>query len=184
VALDGEPWRTLPEEAVLAAGLDVGVELDRSRARRVRRELVRHEAMAKATRSLARRDLSEQELAARLSQARVAPSAREDAVARLAEAGLVDDARLARRRAEALAARGAGDALIRHDLLGRGVSGELVDGAIDSLEPEGARARRIAERRGPSIGTARHLARKGFSDDSIEGSCGEAIAEEAPPAVP
>ena len=46
--LDGESWRTLPAEVVLRAGLDVGVELDRERARRVRRELRRHEAMAHA----------------------------------------------------------------------------------------------------------------------------------------
>ena len=31
--LDGESWRTLPAEVVLRAGLDVGVELDRERAR-------------------------------------------------------------------------------------------------------------------------------------------------------
>ena len=48
VELDGEPWRTLPAEVVLRAGLDLGIELDRPRARRVRRELRRHEAMARA----------------------------------------------------------------------------------------------------------------------------------------
>jgi SOS response regulatory protein OraA/RecX len=184
VALEGEHWRTLPAEAVLAAGLDVGVELDRPRARRVRRELVRHEAMAKAARSLARRDLTEKELAERLSRAQVAPAARGEAVGDLVRAGAVDDERLARSRAEILAERGAGDALIRHDLAGRGIAAELVEAAVDALEPESARAAGIVARRGSSLTTARHLARKGFSEDSIEGACGEAIAEEAPPAVP
>jgi SOS response regulatory protein OraA/RecX len=169
---------------VLAAGLDVGVELDRVRARRVRRELVRHEAMANAARSLARRDLTEKELAERLTRAQVAPAARSEAVGRLAQAGAVDDERVARTRAEVLAERGAGDALIRHDLAGRGIAKELVAAAVGALEPEVARAVRIVERRGSSLGTVRHLARKGFSEESIEGTCGEAIAEEAPPPVP
>jgi regulatory protein len=176
VALEGEYWRTLPAEAVLAAGLDVGVELNRDRARSVRRELVRHEAMAKAGRSLARRDLTEHELTERLSRSEISPAARSEAVERLARAGVVDDDRLARDRAEVLADRGAGDALIRHDLTARGVTEELAVAAVDALEPEAARAARIVERRGSSLRTARHLARKGFSEESIEGACGEAIA--------
>jgi regulatory protein len=149
----------------------------------VRRELVRHEAMAKAARSLARRDLTEQELAERLSQADVPPAARNEALERVVRTGAVDDERFARSRAVTLAARGSGNALIRHDLAGRGVSAELVDAAVDALEPEGARAERIVERRGASLKTARHLARKGFADHSIEGACGIAIAEGAPTAV-
>ena len=183
VALDGERWRALPAEVVLAAGLDVGVELDRPRAQRVRRELVRHEATAKAARLLARRDLTEMELAERLSRARVAPAARSEAVGRLVRAGAVDDKRLARSRAEVLAQRGSGDALIRHDLTGRGIAEDLVEAAVGALEPEAARARRIVDARGASLRTTRHLARKGFSEDSIESASGEGIAEEAPPAV-
>jgi SOS response regulatory protein OraA/RecX len=184
VALEGELWRTLPVEAVLAAGLDVGVELDRARARRVRRELVQHEAMAKAARALARRDLSAKELAGRLSRAEIAPAARSEALERLARAGAIDDDRVATRRAALLAERGSGDALIRHDLTGRGIAVELVEAAVGALEPESSRAERIVERQGPSLRTARLLARKGFSEDSIEGTCGKAIAEGAPPAVP
>lgn len=174
----------MPAEAVLAAGLDVGVEVDRPRARRVRRELVRHEARATAARSLARRDLTEKELAERLSRAQIAPATRAEAVGLLVEAGAVDDGRFAKARAELLAERGAGDALIQHDLVRRGVPDDLVQAAVSALEPEAARARRIVERRGTSLRTARHLAGKGFSEDSIEGACGVAIAEDAPPAVP
>jgi regulatory protein len=140
--------------------------------------------MAKAARSLARRDLTEQELAERLSRADVPSAARSEALGRMVRTGAVDDERFARSRAESLAARGAGDALIRHDLAGRGVAAELVEAAVGALEPERARAERIVERRGPSLKTARHLARKGFSEHSIEGTCGYAIAEDAPSAVP
>ena len=98
--------------------------------------------------------------------------------------GAVDDERFARSRAETLAGRGSGDAFIRHDLAGRGIAAELVEAAVSALEPETARAERIVARRGLSLKTARHLARKGFSEDAIEGTCGMAIAEGAPPAVP
>ncbi|HMI99200.1 MAG TPA: regulatory protein RecX [Gaiellaceae bacterium] len=168
---------------MLAAGLDVGVELDRARARRVRRELVRHEAMAKAARSLARRDLTEQELGERLSAAEIAPAVRNEAMGRLVRVGAVDDERVASRRAALLAERGSGDALIRHDLARRGIAAALVEAAVGALEPERARAERIVERRGPSLTTARHLARKGFSEHSIEGTCGAAIAEGPPTSV-
>ena len=160
------------------------MELDRPRARRVRRELVRHEAMAKAARSVARRDLTERELAERLAQAEIPPVARSEALGRMVRTGAVDDERFARSRAETLSARGSGDALIRHDLAERGIPAELVEAAVDALEAESARAERIVERRGSSLKTARHLARKGFSEHAIEGTCGLAIAEGAPPAVP
>jgi SOS response regulatory protein OraA/RecX len=140
--------------------------------------------MAKAARSLARRDLSAKELAERLSRAEIAPAARSEALERLVRAGAIDDERVARGRAGFLAERGSGDALIRHDLTGRGIAVELVDAAVGALEPESARAERIVERRGASLRTARLLARKGFSEHSIEGTCGQAIAEGAPPAVP
>jgi SOS response regulatory protein OraA/RecX len=103
---------------------------------------------------------------------------------RLVRAGAIDDERVASGRAALLAERGSGDALIRHDLVGRGIAAELVEAVVGALEPERARAERIVERRGPSLKTARHLARKGFSEHSIEGACRIAIAEGAPPAVP
>lgn len=183
VELEGEAWRTLPVEVVLAAGLDVGVELDRPRARRLRGELRRHEALTRAARSIARRDFSEQELADRLARAHIAPAARREAVGRLVDAGAVDDERLARRRAELLAERGAGDVFIRHDLVGRGIAGNLVEGAVAAVEPESFRAARIVESRGLSPKTVRYLGRKGFSEDAIESACGEAVAESAPRAV-
>ena len=181
--LDGEPWRTLPAEVVLRAGLDVGIELDRDRARRLRRELRRHEAMGRAARALRSRDLSAAELDARLDRANVASAARAETIERLTEAGAVDDERFARSRARALADRGAGDALVRHDLETRGLAAETVGAAIESLEPEHVRAGRLCARRGPGPKTARYLARKGFSDDAIETSCAEAVAEHDPPVV-
>jgi SOS response regulatory protein OraA/RecX len=168
---------------VLAAGLDVGVELDRERARRLRRELRRHEALSRAARSLAHRDLSERELSDRLARANVAAEVRKEAVDRLVRAGAVDDARLANGRAELLARRGAGDLLVRHDLEARGIAAEHIDAALASLEPEPARAQRLVATRGPGLRTARYLSRKGFTEETIESVCEEPVAEDAPPAV-
>jgi regulatory protein len=177
------PWRTLPAEVVLRAGLDVGVELDRDRARRLRRELRRHEAMDRAARALRSRDLSAAELDARLERARIMPADRMETIERLAEAGAVDDARFALSRAQVLAERGAGDFLVRHDLERRGIAAETVEAAIASLEPEPVRAARICARRGTGPKTARYLARKGFSDDAIQSSSAADIAEHDPPVV-
>jgi SOS response regulatory protein OraA/RecX len=178
VELDGEPWRTIPVEALLAAGLHVGLQLDRQRLRVLRRELRSREALAKASRLLARRDLSERRLRDELARRRVPPSARRETVTRLVEAGAVDDERLARRRAELLAARGSGDALIRADLEARGVTAELVEAALESLPPESARAGKVVATRGASPQTARFLARRGFGEDAVETALAGVVADD------
>jgi regulatory protein len=168
---------------VLGAGLDVGVELDRERARRLGRGLREHEALQRAARAISRRDLSQRELHERLARRNVPAPVRKEAVERLVRAGAVDDGRLARGRAELLARRGAGDLLIRQDLGGRGIASELVEEALASLAAEEARALRIVAERGRGPRTARYLARKGFSEEAIESACEEVVAEDAPPAV-
>ena len=166
----------MPVEVVLAAGLYIGLTLDRERARTVRRELRSREALAQASRLLARRELSVRGLSDELERRRVAPAARRETVSRLREVGAVDDARAASRRAEVLAGRGAGDFLIRADLESRGFAAEVVAQAIEALTQEDERARRIVTVRGASPGTARYLARRGFGEDAIESALGGSIA--------
>jgi SOS response regulatory protein OraA/RecX len=168
---------------VLRAGLDVGIELDRERARRLRRELKRHETMQRAARALRSRDLSSAELDARLERANVPTAARAEVIERLTAAGAVDDERFAISRAAVLAGRGAGDFLVRHDLEARGLEAEAIEAAVASLELEPVRAARICSRRGPGPKTARFLARKGFSQETIESACAEAVAEHDPSVV-
>jgi SOS response regulatory protein OraA/RecX len=163
---------------VLVAGLRVGVVLDRDRARVLRRELRSREALRKASRLLSRRDLSERRLGEELARRRVAPAARRETILRLVEAGAIDDERLARSRAELLAARGAGNALIRADLQSQGVDHELVEDALAALEPEPERARRITEARGPGAATVRFLARRGFESDYVEDALADPVADE------
>lgn len=125
------------------------------------------EAVDAALRTLRHRDRSAAELDQRLEQKGYDETQRADALATLERTGLIDDRRFAESRAAVLAERGAGDALVRHDLARAGIDDDLVADAIASLEPESARALRIAERRGFTAKTARYLSGKGFSQESI-----------------
>jgi SOS response regulatory protein OraA/RecX len=167
----------VPVDAVLAAGLHVGLILDRERLRTLRRELRSRDALAQASTLLSRRDLSVRGLGAELERRRVAPAARRETISRLIDAGAVDDGRSAKRRAEVLAARGAGDLMIRADLEFRGFAGEAADAAIAALAPEEERARKVVAARGPGAGTARYLLRKGFAEDAIESALSRSVAE-------
>jgi SOS response regulatory protein OraA/RecX len=168
VELDGAPWRTLPVDVVVRAGLAEGRVLDRPALRLLRHELRRAEALAVAARALRRQDLSERGIVERLARASVAPAVRQESLAVLSRAGLVDDARFATTRATALAERGYGDAAIRHDLERQGLGSEPIQRALETLEAEAERARRLVERRGRSVRTARYLASKGFGEEALE----------------
>ena len=176
VELDGERWRTVPADVAATVGLVVGRELDRSALRDLRRALRRSEALASATKALRYRDVSAKRLEQRLEAAAVAPAARADALDVLARAGLVDDARFAERRADALAERGFGNEAILHDLEHQGVPAELRGQAVATLADEGVRARGIIARRGPGPKTARYLAAKGFGEDAIEAALDGSVA--------
>jgi SOS response regulatory protein OraA/RecX len=172
VELDGAPWRVLPVDVVVRAGLSEGRQLDRPSLRELRRELRRAEALGIATRALKRRDVSVRGLSARLERARVAPAAAADSLEVLGRAGLVDDARFARRRAALLGERGYGDEAIRHDLEAQGVGADAIAGALEELEPELDRARRVVARRGCGPRTARYLAAKGHAQETVEAALG------------
>src|SRR5262249_58849006 len=124
-------------EGVAAAGLDTGVTLDRPRARRLGQELRRLDARDTALRALRFRDHTAETLKQRLDARGIPARSRDAAIETMERAGLVDDARYAGARARTLADRGAGNLRIRHDLEGRrGLSAELVEAAIEALEPE------------------------------------------------
>jgi len=178
VELDGAPWRELPISVVARVGLAQGLTLDRPALRLLRRELRREEALAIATRALRARDLSERRLAERLGRAAVAPAAAAASLEALSAAGVVDDGRFAANRAAALADRGYGDGAIRHDLERHGVRADLVTAALQALEDEPGRARRLVERRGSGAKTARYLASKGFGEDAVEAALGADFAND------
>ncbi len=127
------------------------------------------DAVETALRALRFRDRSTAELDVRLEQRGVGAAERLEALETLERIGYVDDERFARSRAERLAERGSGDALIRDDLERRGVAAEVLEAALAGLEPERERAARIVERRGGGVRTARYLAARGFGEDVLEG---------------
>ena len=178
VELDGRPWRVLPLEALVRAGVAEGVALDRPLLRTLAHELRRTRALEVGVRALTRRGLSERRLRERLERAGVAPQGAEEAVETLRRSGLVDDARFASTRAEALAERGFGNAAIRFDLERQGVRPEQVEAGLLGLDPEHERAARIVSRRGAGPGTARYLARRGFDQEAVEAAAVAAVAPE------
>jgi regulatory protein len=113
------------------------------------------------------RDLSEHELRKKLAARGFSDDESDDAVATLMRTGLLDEQRFAEARAASLAARGAGDVRIRYELERAGISAELISEALESVEPESERALRIVVRRGAGAKTARYLAGKGFSHETV-----------------
>jgi len=167
IELDGTPWRLVPADAVVRAGLAVGRALDREAARTLGRELRRAEALTAAARVLRHRDVSRRRLDERLQRRGVRADARGDALATLERAGLVDDGRVAEGRARSLAERGYGDAAIRCALEDEGVAGEHVAAALAVLEPERTRAARLLAGRAGDGKVLRRLAAKGFAAETL-----------------
>jgi SOS response regulatory protein OraA/RecX len=178
VELDGAPWRVLPVDVVVRASLAEGRSLDRAALRLLRRELRRAEALHVAGRALRHRDLSRRRLAERLERAAVPPAAAAESLAALEWAGAVDDARVARVRAHALADRGYGDEAIRHHLLTEGLDEGLVCEALAELPGEAERAAPLIARRGAGRRTARYLAGRGFGEEALEAALGAAFGQE------
>ena len=129
-----------------------------------------------AVRSLRRHDRSRAEIEERLAKAGISEQDRPEALDRLESLGYVDDGRLAVSRAAALADRGQGDAAIRFDLRGRGITGDAIETALAELAPEAERAVQLAEQLGRTPKTAARLRRKGFGADALEAAFGEGIA--------
>ncbi|MBD0330405.1 MAG: RecX family transcriptional regulator [Thermoleophilia bacterium] len=172
VEADGRAWRTFPAAVVVRAGLLPGVELDRERLRTVVRELRRAEAVDAAARIVRRREVTERGLEARLARRGIDARARAEAVAAVTRAGVVDDERYAVRRAQALADRGRGDEAIRWQLERDGVGEHAVERALARLEAEHTRAAKVVASRGAGAKTARYLAARGFSAESVDAALG------------
>lgn len=175
VELDGRPWRTLPYEVAVRAGLVPGRELDRQVARALARELRRSRALRIAGRALRARDHSARDLEERLARRSVPAAARGEALDTLARAGAIDDHRVAMTRAEALAARGNADSAIRADLERRQLAPDAVEAALAGLDSEDDRLAYVVARRGATPGTARYLVAHGFDPDLVSGALEAAL---------
>jgi SOS response regulatory protein OraA/RecX len=138
---------------------------------------VAQEAFEVLVDALARADLTSAQLEQRLLRAGFEPEACADALARAADAGYLDDSRVAVERARRLAERDASDEAIRTDLAGRGIRDEQIDLALAAATPEFERAERLAAKLGGGARAARALLRKGYPEDVVERTLGFEIAE-------
>jgi SOS response regulatory protein OraA/RecX len=138
---------------------------------------VTQDAFGTVVDALARRDLTVAELEERLARAGFDADARAEAVTRAADAGYLDDERVAVERARRLAERDASDEAIRTELFRRGVPEEVVEAALAAVTPEAERAARLARRLGNGPRAARALLRKGFPEDLVERTVTLPIAE-------
>ena len=168
VELDGAPWRKIPLNAASRAGLSVGKRLEREDLRLLRHELRRAEALTKATRMLARRPLPRTLLEERLERKGVAPAALEEAVDVLEQAHYLNDhayrsAEPRDWRNEATGTRPSATSSSR-----RSVASELIEEALDSLEPELERARAITRSIPDRKKLLGRLARRGFDPEIVE----------------
>lgn len=131
-----------------------------------------------AMRWLARRDYARQELGRRLT-GRGMPSDRVEAVLDdLEKHNMVSDARFAEMFINARVSRGQGPFRIRNELKERGVSGELIEAALQEAETDWMRLATEVRRKkfgGDSPADARQLARqmrflryRGFEADHIK----------------
>ena len=177
--VDGRPWRAVPDDVVVRCGLHAGLTLDRPRLRLLRTELKRAEALATAGRALAQAPLSRRRLGERLRRRGVTPAAERAAMGTLAAAGLVDDARLAHGRAQALADKGWGDLAIAARLEREGFGAEDARTALDRLRPERERAATLAGEL-PRRRAWATLARRGFSQEVLEDALGSLDADGEP----
>lgn len=145
--LDGRFALGLTLEAIAAAGLRVGDEINDDALRSLRRDTAGADALAAAMRLLSYRPRSEVELRQRLAR-RGAPADLVDGViSRLRKLGLVDDTAFARTWVESrsrLSPRSR--RLLRRELQGKGIDGEAAREALGPLDDEDA-ALRAGERR-------------------------------------
>jgi SOS response regulatory protein OraA/RecX len=108
----------------------------------------------------------------------VAPRVEQETLGTLAAAGLVDDARLARARAAALADRGWGDLAVAARLRREGLEEGEVRAALANLPPEAERAAALVAGLADRRKAWSLLARRGFSPDASEEVLGALDAED------
>lgn len=178
VELDRGRFASLPDEVLAPLRLTVGRPLGEADLARLRDLADAEAAYRAAVRALSLRSRARLDLRRRLLRRQHPPAALDRALDRLADQGLLDDARFAREYAAQRAVRGRGPARILRDLLAQGVERKAAESAITSAFAEegidpARSARAAAERRAaqlaalpPSVARRRllvFLRRRGFA---------------------
>lgn len=177
IEVDGARFASVPAAEVKALGVERGRVLDPATADRLCYAADVAAAYRVGLRLLAARPRAVQEMLRRLRDRGHNPSAAAEAVGRLEDAGLLNDAEFARHFVRVRSSRGHGPGRLLSDLLARGVERRVAERAIDAvLDAEGIdptqQARTLAHKRARQLGglpteTKRrrllaYLARRGF----------------------
>ncbi|MBF6600644.1 MAG: regulatory protein RecX [Dehalococcoidia bacterium] len=150
VWLDGVSRIELARDLV-AGVMRAGDEVDGATVAALVERDARQQAMRLAASMLARRARSEHEVRRRLMQRRFEPDLVDETIARLRQAGLLDDGAFARSWCEArLESSPRGGRLLGEELRARGVTGEVAASAVASVSDDDA-AYRAAVRRARSL---------------------------------
>lgn len=143
IFVDGEFAIGVGLATLAAEGLYVGMPLDEAGWARLEAAGQAEKAMLAAMRLLDARPRSAAELRQRLRRKEFPPEVAEQAVARLAELGLVDDAAFTRTLIESRQSfRPRGSIAIRDELRRKGVSRDVIDAAIAETKDDAAEAER------------------------------------------
>ena len=182
IDVDGQQLAVVTAEALSASKARVGVVVDGTLAAHLQEANELTAAYDQALNLLAFRARSARALQRRLAQKGVTPERAERAIAKLRDAGLIDDADFARQVARSKVSAGASRRRLHQELFKRGVAREIADEAVDQvLEEENvdevAVAERVARKRLPSLAKADSdtrrrrlygfLARRGHDSETI-----------------
>jgi regulatory protein len=190
IELEGERFATVSPTVVREFSLQVGAELDEALRGRLQAAAEEEGAYRTALRAIERRSFARADLARRLARKGHAPDMIAAALDRLAEQGLLDDAKFAANYAETRAARGRGPRRLVRDLLAMGVERSIIDRAVATVEQaaEGGESvpltlatRRAGQLRDLPRQVRRrrvlaYLARRGFSGREVSEMVGKLLA--------
>ena len=137
IFVGGQPYCTVPRDAVQEAGLVVGRAIDDALHQRLGRAADAEAAFRAALRSLEQRAYARGDLARRLVRRGHPREAVDQALERVEGLGLLDDATFARTFVQTRSARGRGPARLARDLQAMGVAREQIDAAIAAEWPDG-----------------------------------------------
>jgi regulatory protein len=187
VTLDGEDWRTTSADTVDLTGVAVGDDVDPDDLAARLDAAEPEAARARALRMLDARDRSQAELASRLRDDGYSDAVSLAVADSLADAGVIDDARLAEALVAAAAYRkGYGRRRVLQELRRRGISDTLAATVLDrdyDHDAEVDQARHTAERLRRTVRDSRRLAerlvRRGFGWETAVAAAGVAC-EDAP----
>jgi regulatory protein len=182
VDVDGKPYAIVTADALAATKARVGVVIDNTLAAHLNEANELTAAYDRALNLLAFRARSTRELQRRLMQKGVTPERADRVIAKLREAGLIDDADFARQLARSKMSGGASRRRVHQELFRRGVAREVADEAVERVVEEDGLSdaesiERVARKKWSTLAglddpTRRRrlfafLARRGFDSDAI-----------------